>query len=69
MRLKQIRIWVIAGSLAICTIGAWGYKANKTNVAEEVCKEQGKEQPVKKLNSSLPMWESISRHLIMAGNN
>jgi hypothetical protein len=69
MRHLNFRNWIIAGGLALCSAGVLGYHSKTVKTGEEICKEQGKEQQDKKLKTSLPMWESISRHLIMAGRN
>jgi hypothetical protein len=39
------------------------------NNEQEICREQGKEGQEKKAKSTLPMWESLSSHLIMESRN
>jgi len=49
-------------------VGVYGYKTVIVNQGQPVCTQQAKEGQDKK-QSSVPMWESLSSHLIMESRN
>lgn len=57
--------WMITGLLIISMIAAFGYRVAQHPVdPQETCRSTCKEQSEQKVKSGLPMWESLSRHLI-----
>ncbi len=65
MSTKNFRQWMLAMVMALSIVGIYGYRTI-VKERQEICVIQTKEGQEKKLKSSaLPMWESLSRHLIM----
>jgi len=65
--LRQKRTRLIVSSVLIITCLAFvGYRTTqKMNVSAEVCETKGlKEQQEVKVKSALPIFESLSRHLL-----
>ncbi len=57
--------WMMTGILIISMLAVFGYRAAQGPAnRQETCKSAGKEQGDQKVKSGLPMWESLSRHLI-----
>ena len=69
MSTKNLKQWVLATALAIAVLGIYGYQARIVNNDQEICREQGKEGQDKKAKSAIPMWESLSSHLILESRN
>jgi hypothetical protein len=69
MSTKTYRKWILAISLALGIAGIFGYKSIIVQQEQSVCKEQIKEGQDKKAESSVPIWESLSSHLIMESRN
>jgi hypothetical protein len=69
MSTKNFSRWILAFSLALGAAGIFGYKTIMVNQGQPVCTQQAKEGQDKKLKSSIPMWESLSSHLIMQSRN
>jgi hypothetical protein len=64
IRLEKAR-WMIAGVLIISALAVFGYRtAQSSGVREEIRIQEGKERNEQKVKTGLPMWESLSRHLI-----
>jgi len=65
MSTRNYKQWILAIAMAIGVGGLYGYHTNSVK-SEEVCVQQPtKESQDKKVESKLPMWESVARHLIM----
>lgn len=57
--------WMIAGILIISMLFIFRYRSAQYRAdVEEASKTACKEQSEQKVKSGLPMWESLSRHLI-----
>ena len=57
--------WMIAGILIISMLSVYGYRVSQHRAdVDEASKTACKEQSEQKVKSGLPMWESLSRHLI-----
>ena len=69
MSTKNFSKWILAVSLAMGAVGIYGYKTVIINQGQPVCTQQAKEGQDKKTKSSVPMWESLSSHLIMQSRN
>jgi hypothetical protein len=69
MSTKNLKQWILATGLVIAVLGIYGYQARIVNNEQEICREQGKEGQEKKAKSTMPMWESLSSHLIMESRN
>ena len=69
MSTKNFKQWILAASLALGVTGIYGYTTIMVNNGQEICKEQIKEGQDKKADTNIPMWESLSRHLIIESRN
>jgi hypothetical protein len=62
--LEKVR-WMMVTMLIIMALGFVAYRNGQlTRSKAEVCSTNGKEADAPKVRTSLPMWESLSRHLI-----
>jgi hypothetical protein len=55
--------------MALGVMGIYGFKTIMNNNGQEICQEQVKEGQDKKTDADMPMWESLSRHLIIKSRN
>ncbi len=69
MSTKNFKHWILAASLALGVMGIYGFKTIVDNNGQEICIEQVKEGQDKKADTNMPMWESVSRHLIIESRN
>jgi hypothetical protein len=69
MSTKNVKHWILAASLALGVMGIYGFKTMMGKNGQEICIEQGKEGQDKKADANMPMWESLSRHLIIESRN
>ncbi len=65
MARRRMAGWIFASLLIISTLAFFGYR----NIAigdtgKEVCTTGTKEKTEQKVKTAMPMWESLSRHLI-----
>jgi hypothetical protein len=65
MKRMQITRYIVAGALIFSILGAFSWKTFQSRAQQdEVCVSESQEKPVRKVKTGLPMWESLSRHLI-----
>lgn len=65
MNRKQTIRYFLAGILIISVLGFFSWKTIQSRaLQEEVCVTESGEKPDRKVKTGLPMWESLSRHLI-----
>jgi hypothetical protein len=69
MSTRNLKQWILAAGLAIGILGIFGYQTIMVKNEQDICREQGKEGQDKKEKSTIPMWESLSSHLIMESRN
>ena len=69
MNTKNLKHWILAASLALGVMGIYGFTSIMGNNGQEICIEQVKEGQDKKADADMPMWESLSRHLIIESRN
>jgi hypothetical protein len=62
--LDKVR-WMMVTMLIIMALGFAAYRSGQvTRSKAEMCSTNGKESDSPKMRTALPMWESLSRHLI-----
>jgi predicted negative regulator of RcsB-dependent stress response len=65
MNPRQSIRYVVAGVLIISVLGIFSWKTFQSRARqEELCATEAQEKPDRKVKTGLPMWESLSRHLI-----
>ncbi len=69
MSTKNFKHWILAASLALGVMGIYGFTTIMDNNGQAICLEQVKEGQDKKADADMPMWESLSRHLIIESRN
>lgn len=64
LRLEKVR-WAIAGILIISILSIFSYRSvNRPANPGEICASEATDKNEQKVKTALPMWESLSRHLI-----
>jgi hypothetical protein len=65
MKRQQLYRYIIAGILIFSVLGIFSWKTFQSRSPQDaVCVSESQEKPVRKVKTGLPMWESLSRHLI-----
>jgi hypothetical protein len=64
MARRRIAGWIFASLLIISVLAFFGYRNATLTTGEEVCTTGTKEKTEQKVKTAMPMWESLSRHLI-----
>lgn len=65
MARRRMAGWIFASLLIISALAFFGYRnAAIGATGEEVCTTGTKEKTEQKVKTAMPMWESLSRHLI-----
>jgi hypothetical protein len=65
MNRKQTLRYFVAGVLIFSMLGFFSWKTLQSRAQpEDVCVTESQEKPDRKVKTGLPMWESLSRHLI-----
>ncbi len=65
MKTKSYLKWILLGLLLLSSVAFYSYN-RKSNTRNEniLCSERCKEVEDKKTQSDMPIWETLSRHLI-----
>jgi hypothetical protein len=65
MKTKSYLRWILLGLVIMSSVALYSY-ARKSNSRNDkiLCSERCKEIEDKKIQSDMPIWETLSRHLI-----